>query len=625
MGLIGKIWVRLGLDNSEYKRGIKDTEKQTDQFSAGIKRMGAALLAAFSIQKIMQWGAAAIKAYNEQAIAVAKLESVLKSTGNAAGLTSKELQRYATELQKTTMFGDEATLEAMARLATFKSISKDIFKATIASAQDLATVMGGDLNGAILQLGKALEAPEIGLTMLRRSGVSFSTEQIEQIKKLVAEGKKHEAQLVMLAEVQSQFGGAAKAAANTAAGAWKVAGNALGDLMETIGSGVEGTKQMAKNLTVVMTDLNDLLSNENLSRWEKFKGLFSSTERQKGAELQSRADIYEREREKRVSAFMAEYVKSVDDANRELELLKTKNPFGYDLKLLGQLREQLKSYIKDITQAVAIQEGLIPTLKEQIKVKEELRDFETDPLRLRILNDEIARMNERLKVLQMTTEEYKKYTEVQGRTALGPTLPQGGTITQPQVVSSQDPFKGAAYGYLTAQGENIANQVKAQNDKLEQEQARAEQIAQGFQNAFVNILGNSIEQLTSIIAGTEKLNTGQVVATLLMPLADMAITAGGIILTTGTAIESLKASLVAFFGGSAIAAGAALIAVGAAAKIGLKSLATGSTQSAGSSTSFTGGSAPIQFKPMESVELYSVIKGSDIYLSSKNYQQSRGR
>ena len=625
MGMIGKILVRLGLDNSEYSRKMKQSEGEGNKFAATLKRLGATMLAAFSVRAVVNFGRRAVEEYNKQVQAVAKLESVLKSTGNAAGITSKEMQRFATELQKTTLYGDEVTLEAMARLATFKSISGDIFKGTIAAAQDLATVLGTDLNSSILQIGKALEMPELGMTMLRRSGVSFSQEQIEAVRNLLAENKKQEAQMIILTELQSQFGGAAKAAADTAGGAWKQVRNSFGDLMETIGSGVEGTKQMAKNLTVVMTDLNDLLSNENLSRWEKFKGLFSSTERQKGAELQSRADIYEREREKRVSAFMAEYVKSVDDANRELELLKTKNPFGYDLKLLGQLREQLKSYIKDITQAVAIQEGLIPTLKEQIKVKEELRDFETDPLRLRILNDEIARMNERLKVLQMTTEEYKKYTEVQGRTALGPTLPQGGTITQPQVVSSQDPFKGAAYGYLTAQGENIANQVKAQNDKLEQEQARAEQIAQGFQNAFVNILGNSIEQLTSIIAGTEKLNTGQVVATLLMPLADMAITAGGIILTTGTAIESLKASLVAFFGGSAIAAGAALIAVGAAAKIGLKSLATGSTQSAGSSTSFTGGSAPIQFKPMESVELYSVIKGSDIYLSSKNYQQSRGR
>jgi len=244
---------------------------------------------------------------------------------------------------------------------------------------------------------------------------------------------------------------------------------------------------------------------------------------------------------------------------------------------------------------------------------------------LRILNDEIAAMNERLKVMQMTTKEYKKYTELQGRTPLGPTLPQGGSITQPQVISEQDPFKGGAYGYLTAQGENIANQVKAQNDKLEQERARAEQIAQGFQNAFVNILGNSIEHLTDIIAGSNKLSTGQIVASILTPLADMAVTAGGIMMAAGLGIEKLKASLATLQGPLVIAAGAALVAIGTAAKVGLKSLAKGSSQVAGGTTSFSGGALPIQFKPMESVELYSVIKGSDIYLTSKKYEQNRNR
>ena len=44
-------------------------------------------------------------------------------------------------------------------------------------ATDIATVMGTDVKSATLQLGKALEEPRIGLSMLRRSGISFTEEQ----------------------------------------------------------------------------------------------------------------------------------------------------------------------------------------------------------------------------------------------------------------------------------------------------------------------------------------------------------------------------------------------------------------------------------------------------------------
>ena len=76
-------------------------------------------------------------------------------------------------MQDVTKYGDEVTIDAMAIMSTFKSIKGDVFKEAIASAQDMATVLNTDLNAAVMQIGKALESPEIGLTALRRSGVSF--------------------------------------------------------------------------------------------------------------------------------------------------------------------------------------------------------------------------------------------------------------------------------------------------------------------------------------------------------------------------------------------------------------------------------------------------------------------
>lgn len=216
--------------------------------STVFKKLGTVIAAAFAVKAIKSFVTESVRLYGIQEQAEKKLESVIAATGSAAGLTAEEMKEYATQLQKVTTYGDEVTINAMAIAATFKSIKGDVFKDYIASAQDLASVMGTDLNGAVLQLGKALEDPITGMTALRRSGVSFSTEQIAQVKKLVAEQKKEEAQMIVLTEVQSQFGGAAQAMANTSAGSIKQLTKAWGDVKEAIGLAIIETT----NLTSLM-------------------------------------------------------------------------------------------------------------------------------------------------------------------------------------------------------------------------------------------------------------------------------------------------------------------------------------------------------------------------------------
>jgi len=213
MGLLGKIWVKLGLDNSELDKGFKDSEKSASGFQNSLKKIGGMMAAAFSVTAVLSFAKASIAAYNESALALTKLESVLKSTGGAAGLTSEQMQNFAADLQKVTKFEDDATIAAMAVLASFKGISGDVFKGVVTAAMDMSTVIGGDLQSNVYQLAKALERPAEGIQLLNRSTRAFSLAQIEDIKKLVAEGKTHEAQLSILAALEGKFGGAAKAAA----------------------------------------------------------------------------------------------------------------------------------------------------------------------------------------------------------------------------------------------------------------------------------------------------------------------------------------------------------------------------------------------------------------------------
>ena len=166
-----------------------------------------------------------------QIAAEKKLGGVLKATGGAAGLTADEIKRLASERQNLTNFGDEATLNAAAILATFKEVKGDVFKKSIVLMQDMAAVMDTDLAGSAVQLGKAINDPILGVSALSEVGVNFTYKQKEMIRALVESGKLMQAQGVILSELESEFGGAAEAMANPLA----QAGNAWSDFQEQLG------------------------------------------------------------------------------------------------------------------------------------------------------------------------------------------------------------------------------------------------------------------------------------------------------------------------------------------------------------------------------------------------------
>ena len=105
----------------------------------------------------------------------------------------------------------------------------------------MAQVLGSAPKEAALQLAKALEAPDVGLTALQRSGTRFTEQQKAMVKELVASGKLLEAQDFILKEIEKQYGGAAKAAGSSGyAGALDTLGESFRDLQEKIGGSIEG-------------------------------------------------------------------------------------------------------------------------------------------------------------------------------------------------------------------------------------------------------------------------------------------------------------------------------------------------------------------------------------------------
>lgn len=174
---------------------------------------------------------AALTGVRTQIQAEQRLAAVLNATGMAAGLSADQIKQYASERQALTNIGDNDTISGAAVLATFKEIRGDTFFEAMTAAQDLSTVLGTNLQSAAIQLGKALNDPIRGVSALSEAGVSFTEQQREQIRVMQEAGDIAGAQKIVLAELRSEFGGAAEAVVDD----WTQAKNTLGDVAENIG------------------------------------------------------------------------------------------------------------------------------------------------------------------------------------------------------------------------------------------------------------------------------------------------------------------------------------------------------------------------------------------------------
>jgi hypothetical protein len=116
---------------------------------------------------------AALKVGSRAERQFAKLEGILKATGNSAGLTISEIENLAQSIGKETLASTQGVRDAAGVLLTFKSITGDTFGDALRLSQDLAEVGFGSVKTAALQLGKALEEPEVGLVSIKTSGCFF--------------------------------------------------------------------------------------------------------------------------------------------------------------------------------------------------------------------------------------------------------------------------------------------------------------------------------------------------------------------------------------------------------------------------------------------------------------------
>lgn len=229
------------------EKAVGKLSTASKEFGSVIGDLAAALAGGVFFQAV-------IRNTIESEDALAQLNATIKSTGGAAGLSSEQMVAMAQGLQKVTTFGDDAIISMQSQLLTFTKIGGDVVPRATEAILDLATKMGGDLKGAAVQVGKALNDPIKGVAMLGKSGVQFSEDQQHMITALVETGRLAEAQTVILSELETQFGGSAKAARETFGGAVTALQNAFGDLLEGSGGNLTQAREGVESLTRALSD-----------------------------------------------------------------------------------------------------------------------------------------------------------------------------------------------------------------------------------------------------------------------------------------------------------------------------------------------------------------------------------
>lgn len=217
----------------------KKTKSMMDKFKDMQSVMQGPVAAARSVvgglQQVIAVGADLVNSYKVQEQAVSNLNAVLAATGGTVGMTSQELQDMASSLQSVTTFGDEAIIGMNAVLLGFRSIQGDQFTRTTEAIMDMSQVMGQDLVSSANMVGKALDSPTQGMAALSRVGFVWTDQQREMVKAMEESGDLMGAQEVILGELEKAFGGAARAAGETATGSFDQLAMSLGDVKEQLG------------------------------------------------------------------------------------------------------------------------------------------------------------------------------------------------------------------------------------------------------------------------------------------------------------------------------------------------------------------------------------------------------
>ena len=228
-----------------YRAAARGQENLNDRISEGtsaadgllgkVKSIGIA----YAMKKGADWISGSLDLFDTQLNAETQLSTVLGNVGAAEGAMDR-LKTKASELQKTTVFGDEALIGGAGEFATYMSDDAAISVMMDTLANYAAGMSGGgevgyqEMVDYATGLGKVINGSYDAMT---KKGFEFTEAQ----KEIIEKGTEMEKALVISDVINESWDGLAERMSNTPAGKIIQLKNAFGDMREDLASRIYPT------------------------------------------------------------------------------------------------------------------------------------------------------------------------------------------------------------------------------------------------------------------------------------------------------------------------------------------------------------------------------------------------
>jgi len=670
MGLLGKIWVKLGLDNSEFDKGIDETGKKSDTLKDTFKEVGTFIAAAFATDKILAFGkeifALASKAEGVTA-AFKRLAppGLLDDLRKATLGTVDDFQLMQRAVQASNFKIPLDQLATYLQFATQRALetgqSVDYLVDSIITGLGRESVMildnlglsaasirkemeaGGSMAQAVGKLiqDEFKKSGDIAVTTAVKTAkltTAFTNFKMEAGKGTTFIGNL-EVSLAKIIDYAAKILSLSRQTENGKRGFWNMMfgkPQQIGATEADIKSEVDAAMKSVKTIA----DAEDALSTVRVSGISQFtiameKELNAFIAKENAAKSASASE----------SKTNVESLQSIQDKIDLLkeELLITTNP------------DRQKAIVKEIAAKNKLIESILSAGEaEKATVKGSIQWYQyliseidkkilatTDRTVIESLENEKSGLQNLIKTWSMTTAEAKTYRaeleaieKMRAEGAYFPlTVPKGRASVDAKGAGSVTfgtDTSGFEDAIFAAQLEQDLADMKAFNDKLQEETDRGAMIADQFGRAVADSISGSMKVIFDALMSGENIDASSLVKALVTPFADMAVQVGELLVATGVSALAMKAIGTVGGGIGAIAAGAALIALGTAAQASLSNIggnfgskggggANDYNYSGGGSLSSVGSAPPLQ------VEIVGRLSGQDIVLAGDNFRKNRAR
>lgn len=634
MGLLKDLIIKLGLDSSGVDKGVNQANNSLNGLKGMVGKVGAAMGIAFGVSEIISFG--------KEIIGLASKTEGVKRAFDRLGMPSlmndlKAATRGAVsefDLMKSAVSANNFKIP-LENLSSYLSFATRRAEETGQSVDYL-------VDSIIMGIGRKspMILDNLGISIL---DIRNEMEKTGDMAKAVAN--------IINSEMAN-----AGTAADTAATKFGQLSAKWNDFKTALGGGLsEGSKSPVSWLTSALETMTNYIKSETIPTWRKWAGLVNITmlganiqDANREAEQKKLAEINAKKLAPTIDTQDVTYEKAISEiARMQKVILDPKQYTAANLAYLQAMQMRKSEFDKVYAAEIEAKQVLADKAKEESEAikkaaeaeakkrleieqtrkaaseaikqnKGSINDYET----LIKLNDDLLKMaksdDERLKIsrensalktkLELINKIVERQTSGVGATVLGAGKVPGVTDLSREKVDLSD-----------LDTSDLTNIV----DKYEEQAQRVQDISTQMASTIQNSAVNAFSMLGEAIGGANDMSAGQAVAAILNPFADLAIELGVIILTSSKAIMALMAALSnPLTAPAGIAIGAALIAVGVAAKAGLAALASGGGSGGTKSASVSGGSF-LGAKDYESrsemvtVQVEGKLKGSDIYISNQ--------